>query len=56
MRTVELRNPDEFESVFAAMTRAGAGAFLRLAGVVSEAYMRDFTALVLQHWLPGMYP
>ena len=56
LQVVELRSPDEFESAFAAMTRAGAGAFLLLAGVVSEAHMRDFTALALKHRLPGMYP
>jgi putative ABC transport system substrate-binding protein len=56
LHVVELRSPDEFASAFAAMTRAGAGAFLLLAGVVSEASMRDFTALALKHRLPGMYP
>jgi ABC-type uncharacterized transport system substrate-binding protein len=56
LHIVEVRGPDEFESAFAAMTRAGAGAFLLLAGVVSEAYLGDFTALALKHRLPGMYP
>ena len=56
LQVLELRGPDEFESAFAAMTRAGASAFLLLAGVVSEAHIRDFTALALKHRLPGMYP
>jgi putative ABC transport system substrate-binding protein len=56
LHIVELRSPDEFERAFAAIKRADAGAFLLLPGVVSEVHSRDFTALALQHRLPGMYP
>jgi putative ABC transport system substrate-binding protein len=56
LHVLELRSPDEFESAFAAMSQAGAGAILLLPGVVWEPHLRDFTALALKHRLPAIYP
>jgi putative ABC transport system substrate-binding protein len=56
LHVLELRSPDEFESAFATMTKAGAGALLLLPDpLVFERHVRDITALALQHRLPAMY-
>jgi putative tryptophan/tyrosine transport system substrate-binding protein len=57
LQVLELRSPDEFESAFAAIHRAGAGALLVLADqYVFERHVSDITALALQNRLPAMYP
>ncbi len=57
LHVLELRSPDEFESAFAAMTKAGAGALLLLPDpLVFERHVRDISALALQHRLPTIYP
>jgi putative ABC transport system substrate-binding protein len=57
LQILEPRSPDEFASVFAAMTQAGAGAFLVLtAPFLFQGHLSEITALALQSTLPAMYP
>jgi ABC-type uncharacterized transport system substrate-binding protein len=57
LQVVEARSPDEFESAFAAMTRAGAGALFVLADpLLFERHASTIAALALQSRLPAMYP
>ena len=54
---LEPHSPDEFESVFAAMLQAGAGALLVLPDTfLLQRHGPTITALALQHRLPAMYP
>jgi putative ABC transport system substrate-binding protein len=57
LQILEPRSPDEFASVFAAMTQAGAGALLVLTDpFLFQGHLSDITALALQSKLPAMYP
>ena len=54
---MEVRSPDEFESAFAAMTRADVGALLVLTDPLTfEPHMSAIVALAQRNRLPTMYP
>jgi putative ABC transport system substrate-binding protein len=54
---LEPHSPDELESIFAAMTQAGAGALLVLPDpFFLQRHLSHIIALVQQHRLPAMYP
>jgi putative ABC transport system substrate-binding protein len=57
LHVVEVRRPEEFESAFAAMTEAGAGALFVLADpYLFERHVSAIVALALKSRLPAMYP
>jgi putative ABC transport system substrate-binding protein len=57
LQVVEIRSPDEFESAFAAMTKAGADALFVLTDtLLFERHASDIVALAQQRRLPAMYP
>jgi putative ABC transport system substrate-binding protein len=57
LQILEVRRPDEIESAFAAMQRAGADALLLLTDSrLLEPHMDDITALALRSRLPAIYP
>jgi putative tryptophan/tyrosine transport system substrate-binding protein len=57
LQMVEVRRPDEIESAFAAMQRAGADALMLLTDSrLLEPHIGDITALALRSRLPAIYP
>ncbi len=57
LHIVEARSPDEFESAFAAMTKAGADAlFVLTDALLFERHASTIAALALQNRPPAMYP
>ena len=56
LHPLEVRNPDEWDSIFAAMTRAGAEALITLADAVLCNHRTRVVALPAQHRLPAMFP
>jgi ABC-type uncharacterized transport system substrate-binding protein len=49
-------NPNELDSIFAAMTRAGAEALITLADAVLWNHRTRVVELTAQHRLPAMFP
>jgi putative tryptophan/tyrosine transport system substrate-binding protein len=55
LHALAVGNPDELDSVFAAMTREGAEAFITLADAVLWNRRTRVVALAAQHHLPAMF-
>jgi putative ABC transport system substrate-binding protein len=56
LHLVEVQSPDEFQSAFVAMTRAGDSALFVLTDAsMLERHVSDIVALALKHRLPAMY-
>ena len=57
LQIVQVRGPDEFESAFANMVRARAGAIIiQNTFLFSSQHMRRLADLAIKHHLPAMYP
>ena len=57
LQIVQVRGPDEFESAFANMVRARAGAvIIQNTFLFSSRHMRRLADLAIKHHLPAMYP
>ena len=56
LHILELRDPTELESVFAAMTRERAGALVVLPGLMITSYMRQIVDLAAKTRLPAIFP
>ena len=57
LQIVQVRGPDEFESAFANMVRARAGAVtIQNTFLFSSRHMRRLADLAIKHHLPAMYP
>jgi ABC-type uncharacterized transport system substrate-binding protein len=54
LQAVEVRNPNELEGVFAAMTRGRAGAFIHAPSELFFAYRRRLLDLAAKSRLPGV--
>jgi putative ABC transport system substrate-binding protein len=55
LRWVEVREPQEFESAFAAMTKARAGALIVLADPVFLSHRAQVVDLAAKSWLPAIF-
>ena len=55
LHALAIRHPDELDSVFAAMTREGAEAFIALADAVFWYHRTRVVALAAQHRLPAVF-
>jgi len=57
LQIVQVRGPDEFESAFANMVRARAGAvIIQNTFLFSSRHIRRLADLAIKHHLPAMYP
>jgi len=56
LHPLEVPNPNELDSIFAAMTRAGAEAIITLADAVLWNHRTRVVALTAQHRLPAIFP
>ena len=57
LQIVQVRGPDEFESAFANMARARAGAvIIQNTFLFSSRHMRRLADLAIKHHLPAMFP
>jgi ABC-type uncharacterized transport system substrate-binding protein len=56
LQILELRDPNELESAFAAMTRERAGALDVLPGLMITGYMRQIVDLAAKARLQAMFP
>jgi putative tryptophan/tyrosine transport system substrate-binding protein len=57
LHVVEVRRAEELDHAFAAMTRAGADAFIVLSDTLLLTGLGGrMVALAATHWLPAMYP